>query len=430
MDQNQPIMNQVPVSTPMMTPQSAYQVPSEPAHHNSPKYAFLYLLSFGTLNIIAFAVGSIFFSLIEKYIGTPNVYYGYFSPSTVKFGIASLLVGSPVYYLTTHFIRKGLINGDISLRAGLRRWLTYLLLLSAILTIIGSLIGVIFNFLNGDMTAKFTLQMLTVIAIAGIILGYYLYDISRKEIVAHDKFVIGFFGFSIFLVIISIIFGFIVVGSPVSAQKLKSDADITSELSNVNNAIVRYADKNKKMPENLDVLMSKYDSYSQPLTADQLTNNKTNTKYDYSIVSTLDGLVTYKLCTDFQTNSSDKNDQSFFYDYEASNSWVHAAGHACFTKTYKLPLVDKPVYNFNTSITGTWSNCVSLDNFSSCSEYCQSINKICDDGTAITSRGAVGFGAEAWSSAQDCQSGISAGGQTQCSAQDTNGGARWKCFCR
>ena len=79
--------------------------------------------------------------------------------------------------------------------------------------------------------------------------------------------------------------------------------------------------------------------------------------------------------------------------------------------------------------TGTWSGCISLDEHTTCTAYCESVGKTCSD-RGVTSREYEGWGAEAWSTPAACGAGETAGGQKRCTEQTNAGGARWKCFCQ
>ncbi len=80
------------------------------------------------------------------------------------------------------------------------------------------------------------------------------------------------------------------------------------------------------------------------------------------------------------------------------------------------------------SVIGSWSKCISLDEYYGCADYCRSVGKFCSN-QGVTSRGYNNWAAEAWKTSSDCESGLVGAGQKHCADGDDNGGARWKCFC-
>ncbi|MDP3964316.1 MAG: DsbA family protein [bacterium] len=82
---------------------------------------------------------------------------------------------------------------------------------------------------------------------------------------------------------------------------------------------------------------------------------------------------------------------------------------------------------------GTWSGCINLAEFNNCIEYCQSINKTCNN-LGITSRDYENWAVEVFSSADECNSLNGTGGnQYKCAQKAEIVGdetARWKCNCK
>lgn len=66
-------------------------------------------------------------------------------------------------------------------RSRVRKWLTYVTLVIAACTLIGDAIGLVYGFLNGDLTTRVTLKFLVVAAIAGAIFLYFIRDAERGD---------------------------------------------------------------------------------------------------------------------------------------------------------------------------------------------------------------------------------------------------------
>ena len=94
-------------------------------------------------------------------------------------GVAA--VAFPLYVWLTSLTRKGVTKDPDKKGSKIRKWLTYITLFVAAGVIIGDLITLLYNLLGGELTLRFTLKVLTVLLIAGIIFGYYLWDLRKEE---------------------------------------------------------------------------------------------------------------------------------------------------------------------------------------------------------------------------------------------------------
>jgi len=150
--------------------------------NNTAKFTFLYLLSLIALGFFAISAGNIVFQIINKNItDIVESYNMRYSIQALRFAISALIVATPIYFVTVWQINKNLAKGLLDKDSGIRKWLTYLIILISSVVIIGDLIAVINSFLNGELTTKFALKTLTILVIAGVTFSYYLYDIKREE---------------------------------------------------------------------------------------------------------------------------------------------------------------------------------------------------------------------------------------------------------
>ena len=145
----------------------------------SARDAFLYLLSFGTLATWAGGLGSLFFTLIDTQfpVIAPQPYRNF--AVEISGSLASIMVAFPIYLLTMRFLLRGVHAQPEKLESGVRKWLTYIALLLASVTVIGDLVTFLSYFLRGDLTTRFVLKSLTVFVIAGGIFWYYLLWLER-----------------------------------------------------------------------------------------------------------------------------------------------------------------------------------------------------------------------------------------------------------
>ena len=147
----------------------------------SAREAFVYLLLFLCLYWSAWSFGELLFDCINRWIPDALQQYWSIDVFSVRRAVASLIVAFPVYFWLT-LMTAGWVRRDPEKKASkIRKWLTYLTLFVAAGVIIGDLITLIYNLLAGELTLRFILKVLTVLLIAGLIFGYYLWDLRKEE---------------------------------------------------------------------------------------------------------------------------------------------------------------------------------------------------------------------------------------------------------
>ena len=140
----------------------------------SAREAFLYLLMFVTLGIWSQALGEIGFIFVDQLIPDPlyktygDQYYGLAS------SLARLIVVFPIYLLLMRLLTKDLATHPDKYQSGVRKWLTYLVLLIAALVAIIDLVVFLTSLLRGELTPRFTYKVIIVLIVAGGIFWYYL----------------------------------------------------------------------------------------------------------------------------------------------------------------------------------------------------------------------------------------------------------------
>jgi Domain of unknown function (DUF5671) len=99
----------------------------------SAKDAFLYLLSFSTLATWTIGLGSVMFTLIERWIRDPLTTSYYYSNSYYQMAgsLACIIVAFPVYLFVMRYIVREVDTHPEKLESAVRKWLTYLALLIA-----------------------------------------------------------------------------------------------------------------------------------------------------------------------------------------------------------------------------------------------------------------------------------------------------------
>jgi hypothetical protein len=141
--------------------------------------AFLYLLAFSTLATWTTALGSLMFAFINRWFPDPSAVRTLDSRDQISSQMACLIVALPVFLLVMRFILRGEEARPDKLESDVRRWLTYIALLIAACILISDLIAFLTYFLQGEITTRFVLKVLTVLVIAGGIFWYYLASLRK-----------------------------------------------------------------------------------------------------------------------------------------------------------------------------------------------------------------------------------------------------------
>ena len=147
----------------------------------SARDAFMYLVYFLCLYISAFHFGSLIFGFINHWIPDALRIYESIDLTSIRMSVSALIVAFPVYLWLSWITTKEIQTNPEKKSSKIRKWLTYITLFVAAGVIIGDLITLIFNLLGGELTLRFVLKVLTVLLIAGLIFGYYLWDLRQEE---------------------------------------------------------------------------------------------------------------------------------------------------------------------------------------------------------------------------------------------------------
>lgn len=284
------------------------------ANKNNAKFVFYYLLSLTALIFLAISVGMIAYGIINELVADTLVgssYYNSFN-SQYKFAISAIIISAPLFYLLTGLIRKGIKKGEMESDSPVRRWLTYFILFISSLFILGSFIGVISSFLEGELTARFILKTLTVFIISGITFAYYFYDIKTEKIETGDKWIKVFLFSSLAIVLAAFISVWFFIESPKVARNRKFDQVTVNKLSNLEGDINSYYAKNEKLPE----LISDFVKERQILSL-----KENNIEYIKK------GDKNFELCATFLSESEDLTSP---YNYRSDSYSSHEIGYQCF----------------------------------------------------------------------------------------------------
>src|SRR3989344_4269465 len=244
--------------------------------------------SFILLGIVATALGTLFFQVINKYfpdaLDAMSWYTEASITSTIHYSIAALVIGFPLYYFALRIWFRKFREDEGRTESRLSKWLTYLVLLIAAGTVVGDLIAVVFTLLQGEITTRFFLKALTILVIAGTIFGFYY--LERRKIQYHldiPRATFQFFGRGVtVLVVLAIVLGFFASGSPTTERNRTFDRTRAQNLSSLSTCIQNYSRSLGQLPTSLDILKrSTQFSYC----AGSMQDPETKVAYSYRIVT-------------------------------------------------------------------------------------------------------------------------------------------------
>ncbi len=292
---------------------------------STPKDVFLHLLIVITLYISVFALIALVFQYIN-YSWPDQLQYtltGVFD--AIRQTIASVIIAWPLFVLLTWLVHKEVNQEPAKREVKVGKWLTYLTLLISAVTIIVQLIRLVYNFLGGELTLAFSLKLLTILLVAAAVFGYYFWDL-RRDLATTKKTVKTITWTTSLIILVTIIAGFFIVGSPASQRARRFDETRISNLQNIQNEIVVYWQQKNTLPQNLEALTNDISGFIAP------SDPETKQPYEY----TVKGQWQFELCATFKTPSLNKLSTNKFTQNPASlyqQNWQYSPGRQCFSRT-------------------------------------------------------------------------------------------------
>jgi len=146
---------------------------------------FVYLILFSALYGSAFSLGALLFEFINRSfldpLDTQRVNFIRYSNDTIRWNISVILVTFPLFYFTFRAVTRELEKDPIKRASLPRKWLTYLTMFIAGVSLVGDIAVLIYNMLGGEFTIRFLLKFATIAIIAGGIFAYFLQDMRKEE---------------------------------------------------------------------------------------------------------------------------------------------------------------------------------------------------------------------------------------------------------
>jgi type II secretory pathway pseudopilin PulG len=286
--------------------------------------ALLYTGVVALLNLL-FKVINTAFPQVERY---RDIYY---HGSPISLPIATLIVVFPIFLFLVNLLHKGYASSPEKRDLPIRKWLIYVTLFVAGAVLAGDLVTLIYYFLDGrELTTAFILKILAVLLVAGGVFGYYYDDLRDRH--TGRRRTLWRLGASA-IVILSVVAGFVVIGSPATQRAMRQDSQRVQDLQNVQWQIISYWQMKRELPTDMSDLEDSLASHGLPV------DPKTGAFYEYERIDEL----AFRLCADFERASNNvvsisNSAPRIALDMEpipikAQNNWEHEAGRTCFDRT-------------------------------------------------------------------------------------------------
>lgn len=157
--------------------------PPAPVNRQSdgPRDAFLYILSFFALYVTVIGAAALLWGLAEAWFEDPLDRTGG-SAGAIRGAISMVVISYPIFLYLAITIRKKLTSGEMSGDSTLRKVLIYLTLFLIAITAIIDLIVILNAFLSGELTGRFAVRSISLLALAGLVFEYF-----RQELAAYNS---------------------------------------------------------------------------------------------------------------------------------------------------------------------------------------------------------------------------------------------------
>jgi hypothetical protein len=300
---------------------------------SSPKDVFAHLLTIVALYISAINFLVLIFQYINLAFPDPleGFYYGGIA-GAIRWSMASLIIVFPVYLWMTRFLMREYAENPEKRELKIRKWLVYFTLFVAAVTIIGDLVTLVYNFLGGELTARFTLKITSVLAVASLVFWYYLRELrdawKRREL--------RILAWAVSLVVLcAVVFGFFTAGSPFRARLVRFDERRVNDLQILQSEIINYWSRKDVLPATLDELKSDITGFRVP------RDPKTQEAYSYGVKDKLK----FELCALFDLPSDSilggRTSRTYPVYGPYGDNWEHTQGNVCFERTIDPTLYGK-----------------------------------------------------------------------------------------
>lgn len=262
---------------------------------------------------------------------------GYFNVSSIReqmaFSLSLVIVSFPIFVVLSKKIYKDLDKFVDNRELWIRKWFLSLTIFLLVLMFAITIVTLIYTFLSGEITIRFSLKTLFTLILASFTFWFYLKDYQgyffekpklRKKI-SNIVIVIVSFG---------IIAGLALAGSPGKIRDIRLDSTRVNDLSRIQSEVLNYWQNNGELPEDISILENALSYYTVP------KDPETDEDYVYKVISD----NKFQLCAEFNTSNEGEISQARdYYGYYGNNMeyWNHDEGVNCFDREIDETLIKR-----------------------------------------------------------------------------------------
>lgn len=287
------------------------------------------------------------------------VYYADMSQSDVRFAIASLVVMFPIYVGLSWYTAKDIVKFPHKRDIPIRKVMVYCTLFIAVLTLIGTLVSLIYTYLGGELSVRFALKAGSVFALALALFGYYYYSL-RRNYSQKSSVPVAITVFASLVVIVAVVWSVSIIGSPSVMRAKKIDSTRLSDISRLQQEVLNRLNTTDKLPLTLSELDNAFQGYKVPV--DPVTKEIYVYKVTQQPVIKMNYTTNrkemttnavFELCATFDTTrevdargvsvpvvgkggvmmaDSYYSAANYYYEGDVSPFWNHGVGETCFKR--------------------------------------------------------------------------------------------------
>ena len=271
-----------------------------PIRSTAARDALFYSLLFVVFGMIVGSTLTLLFAQINIWLPEPDEAQSYRRLSGLRWSMAALIVFIPVFWLLDRKDRQATSADPARQHGTVRRWLSAIAMLLAMITLLGDALYLIYSWLDGQITVRFLVKSATVAAMALVVLTYFreTRDLPFRMLPVPAAWVL------IASSLLALGLSFWLVGGPGQGQMEQRDrwriSDLRVLIGDV--ALCTRIDRTN-MPESLDPMTcarnpARLTGYASDITYHRITANEFELCTDVEAPDMLDG---YALRVEGQT---------------------------------------------------------------------------------------------------------------------------------